>query len=299
MRALPMLTAPTAAGKSALALDLAEQAGAELVCADAFTVYQGLDIGTAKPGAAERAQVPHHLLDVASVTGPFDVAQFVALAETAIADVLARGRTPLIVGGTGFYLAALRRGLPLTPPSDPQVRAEIEAELQERGLDALLAEIERRHPQEAARLERNPRRVVRAAELYRRTGRYPGEFGHQAPAYRYEVVAFTRPPADLEARMHARTLAMFAAGWADEAAWLATQVSPDQTPRPTAWQALGYREALAVAQGTLNVQAAAEQVTLATRQYAKRQLTFMRTQLGAALLSEGEARRHLRAALAR
>ncbi|WP_328774598.1 tRNA (adenosine(37)-N6)-dimethylallyltransferase MiaA [Deinococcus aquaedulcis] len=293
MRALPILTAPTAAGKSALALDWALHAGGELVCADAFTVYRGLDIGTAKPGPAERAQVPHHLLDVAEVHEPFDVARFVALAEAALADVLSRGRIPLIVGGSGFYLSALVRGLPLTPPSDPSARTEVEAELAERGLDALLADIERRHPAEAARLERNPRRVVRAEEIYRRTGRYPGDFGHRPPAFPYEVLAFTRPPEELEARMHARVLTMFDAGWASEAAWLAAQVPPDTQPRPTVWQALGYREALAVAGGTLAVPEAAAQIALATRQYAKRQQTFIRTQLGAPLLSEGEARRHL------
>ncbi|WP_233218572.1 tRNA (adenosine(37)-N6)-dimethylallyltransferase MiaA [Deinococcus arcticus] len=293
MRALPILTAPTAAGKSALALAWAQATGGELICADALTVYRGLDIGTAKPGPAERAAVPHHLLDVAGVTEPFDVARFVTLAEAAVAGVLARGRTPLIVGGTGFYLSALRRGLPLTPPSDPAARAEVEADLARRGLDALLADIERRNPAEAARLERNPRRVVRAEEIYRRTGRDPGEFGHRPPAFAYEVVAFSHPPDILEARMHTRVLAMFEAGWDREAAWLAAQVSPGAQPRPTVWQALGYREALAVATGALTVPEAAAQVTLATRQYAKRQLTFVRTQLGAPLLSEGEARRHL------
>ena len=100
-RPIPILTAPTAAGKSALALAAARAAGAEIISADAFTVYRGLDIGTAKPDAAERTQVPHHLIDVADVTEPFDVARFVTLAEAAIRDVLARGRTPLVVGGTG------------------------------------------------------------------------------------------------------------------------------------------------------------------------------------------------------
>ncbi|WP_229781871.1 tRNA (adenosine(37)-N6)-dimethylallyltransferase MiaA [Deinococcus daejeonensis] len=296
---VPILTAPTAAGKSALALEAALACGAEIVSADAFTVYRGLDIGTAKPGAQDLARVPHHLIDVADVTGTFDVARFVTLAEAAIRDVLARGRTPLVVGGTGFYLQGLMQGLPLTPPSDPQVRAEVEAELEVRGLDALLADIAATDPAEAARMERNPRRVVRAVEVHRRTGRYPGSFGRSEPAFRYAPLAFTRPPAELEARMHARVLEMFARGWAQEAAWLAAQVDPDALPRPTVWQALGYREALAVACGTLGAEDAAAQVTLATRQYARRQLTFVRTQLRAPVLSAGEVDAALREALGR
>ncbi|WP_371809887.1 tRNA (adenosine(37)-N6)-dimethylallyltransferase MiaA [Deinococcus sp. JMULE3] len=285
---VPILTAPTAAGKSALALEAALACGAEIVSADAFTVYRGLDIGTAKPGAQDLACVPHHLIDVADVTGTFDVARFVTLAEAAIRDVLARGRTPLVVGGTGFYLQGLMQGLPLTPPSDPQVREEVEADLEARGLDALLADIAATDPAEAARMERNPRRVVRAVEVHRRTGRYPGSFGRSEPAFRYAPLAFTRSPEDLEARMHARVLEMFTRGWADEAAWLAAQVDPDALPRPTVWQALGYREALAVARGALSVHDAAAQVTLATRQYAKRQLTFTRTQLRVPVLSAHE-----------
>ncbi len=296
---IPILTAPTAAGKSALALELAREYPLEIVSADAFTVYRGLDIGTAKPGVQDREAAPHHLLDVADVTEPFDVARFVELAGEAIAGILARGRVPLVVGGTGFYLAALTRGLPLTPPSDAALRAEVEAELNARGLDALLADMQALNPAEAARMERNPRRVVRAVEVYRQTGRFPGEFGRSEPRFTFDVTAFTRDPAELEARMAGRVQAMFRAGWADEAAWLAAQVSPDAGPRPTVWQALGYREALGVARGSLGVAEAAAQVTLATRQYARRQLTFTRTQLRAPVLSPGEARRHLRARLSR
>lgn len=278
---VPLLTAPTAAGKTALALELSGRFGLEIVAADAFTVYRGLDIGTAKPTPAERRAAPHHLLDVVEVTEPYDVARYVREAEAAISGVLARGRVPLVVGGTGFYLSGLLRGLPLTPPADPRVRAEVEADLAARGLDALLAEVERRNPAEAARLERNPRRVVRALEVHRRTGRFPGEFGHRAPAFAYRVFAFTRPWPELEARVAARVAGMLASGWPGEAAWLAAQVPPEQAPRPTVWQALGYHEALAVARDKLTAGAAAERIALATRQYAKRQLTWTRTQLGA------------------
>lgn len=225
--------------------------------------------------------MPHHLLDVADVREGYDVARYVREAEAALADILARHRRPLIVGGTGFYLSGLTRGLPLTPPVDPGVRAEVEAELERRGLDALLGDVEAVNPAEASRLERNPRRVVRALEVYRRTGRFPGEFGHSTPAFTYRAFAFTRPWPELEGRIAARVKAMLAGGWPEEAAWLASQVPPERGSRPTAWQALGYREALAVYGGHLLPEEAGARIALATRQYAKRQLTWAQTQLRA------------------
>lgn len=294
---IPMLTAPTAAGKTALALRLAQEARLEIVAADALTVYRGLDIGTAKPTPEERASAAHHLIDVVDVTQSYDVAQYVAQAEAAVSDILARGRLPLVVGGTGFYLSALMRGLPLTPPSDPAARAGLEAELRERGLNALLADIERVSPAEAARMERNPRRVVRALEVWRATGRFPGEFGHSPPAFRYEVFAFSPPADELEERVQRRTEAMLRGGWPQEAQWLAEQVPPEQTPRPTVWQALGYAEALAVARGHLSRADAQAAIALATRQYGKRQLTWMRRQLGAEVQAPEEAEQNLRAFL--
>jgi tRNA dimethylallyltransferase len=299
---IPVLTAPTASGKTALALALAQESAAagrpvEIVAADAFTVYRGLDIGTAKPDAAERAAVPHHLMDVADVTEDYSVAAYARAAESAVADILARGAQPLVVGGTGFYLTALTRGLPLTPPADVAARAVVEAELEARGLDALLADIAAENPAEAARMERNPRRVVRALEIRRRTGRYPGEFGHAPPAFSYRVLAFSPPEPELLGRVESRTRAMLAGGWPEEALWLAAQVDPQREPRPTAWQALGYREAFAVARGELRPEEAAARIVLATRQYTRRQLTWTRRQLGAEVLSPARAEAHLRAAL--
>ncbi|WP_456829896.1 tRNA (adenosine(37)-N6)-dimethylallyltransferase MiaA [Deinococcus sp. UYEF24] len=274
-----------------MAIDLALEAGrVEIVSADAFLVYRGLDIGTAKPSAEERRGLPHWLLDVADVAENYDVARYVQQAEEALADILERGNTPLLVGGTGFYLSALMKGLPLTPKSEPQARAALETELAERGLDALLSEIERSNPAEARRMERNPRRVLRALEVYRQTGRWPGEFGNTRPMFSYRVAAFSPPPDILERRISERAAAMFAAGWPAEAAWLAGEVSPNLTPRPTVWQTLGYEQALAVAREELSVQDAQAQVALATRQYAKRQLTWFRRQLGAEILEPQTAR---------
>ena len=274
-----------------MAVELAlEAGGVEIVSADAFLVYRDLDIGTAKPTLPERRGVPHHLLDVAGVSENYDVARYVGQAQAAIAGILERGNTPLLVGGTGFYLSALIRGLPLTPKSEPGARAALEAELQQRGLDALLAEIGASNPDEARRMERNPRRVLRALEVFRQTGRWPGEFGTTAPAYTYRVAAFSPPSELLERRITERAAAMFAAGWPAEAAWLASHVDPATVPRPTVWQTLGYEQALAVARGELSVQDAQQAASQATRQYAKRQLTWFRRQLGAEIL-EPEAGR--------
>lgn len=287
MKPVLILSGPTASGKTALALRLAERHGLEIVSADAFYVYRGLDVGTAKPSRAERARVPHHLIDLRDPWENYDVAQYVRDAEAAIWGILARGRTPLVVGGTGFYLSALMHGLPLTPPADPQVRAEVEAELAERGLSALLAEVERINPAEAARLERNPRRVVRALEVYRRTGRFPGDFGRSTPGFTYQVFAMDRPPAELQAIIEARTAAMLEGGLLDETRWLAERV-PLREPRPTAWQAIGYREALDQLEGRATPEETQTRIVAATLAYAKRQRTWLRTQLGATLQTPEE-----------
>ena len=296
---IPILTAPTASGKSALAVAAALAGGSrvEIIAADAFTVYRGLDVGTAKPGPDDRHGVPHHLLDVVEVTEPYDVARFLMDAERVIAEILRRDGVPLVVGGTGFYLRALIRGLPSTPPSDPEVRAAVEVDLATVGLDALLAQIAAVDPAEERRMERNPRRVVRALELLRSTGRLPGHFPLHPPAFDYEVVAFARPVEETTDRIGQRTRAMLRGGWPEEAAWLAARVDPEGLPQPTVWQALGYREALAVQRGTRRLEEAEANITLATRQYVKRQATFLRTQLGAALETPEDAARQLHSVL--
>lgn len=285
-----LLTAPTAAGKTALSLQLAQafrQLGAntkppnaelEIVTADAFTVYQGLDIGTAKPSLAEQNSVPHHLLDVISVKESFDVVQFVRLAENVIAEILARGNLPLVVGGTGFYLSALLRGLPLTPVSQLSQRHSLELELAERGLEALLQEIAQDSPTEAARMQRNPRRVVRALEVFRTHGRWPSQFGYSQPRFSYRAYGFSWPSELLQQRIEQRTHKMLLAGWPAEALWLERQISPKRQPRPTAWQALGYLTALSLAKDDISLPQAQQDIVLATRQYTKRQLTWMHKQ---------------------
>ncbi|PYE54905.1 tRNA (adenosine(37)-N6)-dimethylallyltransferase MiaA [Deinococcus yavapaiensis] len=293
MRKLPILTAPTAAGKTALALRLGVRYELEVVSADAFLVYRGMDVGTAKPTRSERGLVPHHLIDIRDAWEDYDVTRFVRDAEAAISDVLARGRVPLVVGGTGFYLSALLKGLPTTPHADPAIQAEIERELNDRGLDALLAEIAAVRPSELERLERNPRRMIRTLEVFRRTGRWPSEFRNTSPRFEYDVVAFSPPLPELHERIEARVDAMFALSLVDEVRRVVATLEAHGR-RPTALQAIGYKEVWAFLTGETTLNEAREAVVVATKSYAKRQLTWIRTQLKADLLGRAEeAEEHL------
>src|SRR5258706_9064770 len=159
-----LLAGPTAVGKSEVALRLAEKLGGEIISVDSMQVYRGLDLGTAKPSAADRARVPHHLIDVVDINEPFDAAKFVELARRAVAEIQARGRVPVLCGGTGLYFKAFLEGLGDAPPADPALRAELEAA----PLPGLLRELAERDPASYEKIDRrNPRRVVRAVEVIR------------------------------------------------------------------------------------------------------------------------------------
>lgn len=282
---IPVLGGPTASGKSALALGLAEAFGLELVSADAMMVYRGLDIGTAKPTPEERVRVPHHLLDVADPDEAFSVARFVRLAEAAIGDVLARGRLPLVVGGTGFYIRALTEGLPTVPAADPELQRPLWGRLRREGLDALEAELYARNPADAARAQRNPRRVVRALEVWERTGRSPASFPLTTPRFRYSKRRLEPEPPELGARIVRRTEEMFAAGLVGEVSRLSERF-PAAT---TAFQAIGYKEVRAALLGAYPLEDAPEAVTRATLRYARRQRTWFAREPGAARLEPGAA----------
>lgn len=266
---VPVLGGATASGKSALALAFAERYGLEVVSADAMMVYRELDIGTAKPSRAERARVPHHLIDVAEPDEPFSVARYVALAEEAIAAVRARGKVPLIVGGSGFYIRALTRGLPTTPAADPEVQRPLWKRFAKEGLAGLEHDLYTLSPEDAGRAQRNPRRVVRALEVWLRTGRSPATFPFTKPRYRYSKRRLELPDGVLAQAIAARTEQMFARGLVAEAERL-WQRYPDAT---TARQAIGYKEVIAALE-TGDLGNARRAVTDATLRYAKRQRTW-------------------------
>ncbi|MBI1842878.1 MAG: tRNA (adenosine(37)-N6)-dimethylallyltransferase MiaA [Verrucomicrobia bacterium] len=270
------LSGPTASGKSAVALALARRLNAEIVSVDSMQVYRGLDIGTAKPTVAEREEVPHHLLDIADLDSPFDAARFCRLAEEAVRGIRQRGRRILFCGGTGLYFKAWMEGVGAMPPADPALRAELNA----LPLDELLSELERRDPQTHARIDRkNPRRVVRALEVVRLTGR---SFVAQQSPWRSEAGAsgrrpdffyLDREPADLEARIRARVAAMLEAGWVEETR---RALLAGLEKNATAFQAIGYRQILEHIRGQRSLAETRELIQSRTRQFARRQGIWFR-----------------------
>jgi len=276
------LVGPTAVGKSAIAIELAERLGAdlsaegqpkvEIVSADSMQVYRGLDIGTAKPTTAERARVPHHLIDVCDVDEAFDVKQFVTLAQAAIAKC----KTALVVGGTGMYVRALRHGLFEGPSRDAALRERLET----MSAAELFNELEHLDPQTAAHIDRrNPRRLIRALEVFHATGKPIGELQTQwrDAAGNDVVFGLQRDRADLVARIERRIDEQIAAGWLDEVRRL---LAVGLERNATAMQAAGYRELAAHLRGALTLAEAVTLIKARTRQLAKRQMTWFRREPG-------------------
>jgi tRNA dimethylallyltransferase len=272
-----VLVGPTAVGKSALAVALAQryrQAGrpAEVVNADSMLVYRGMDIGTAKPTEAERDGVPHHLLDVLEVSQTATVAEFQEMARAAIADCRTRGVPPVVVGGSALYVRAVVDDF-VFPGTDPQLRRRLEAELDVLGAEALHRRLVARDPAAAEVIgPGNGRRLVRALEVLELTG---GPYAATLPEHRYllpDVVqiglAIERPV--LDARIEARVAAMWQAGFVGEVRALANG-SPSLREGLTASRALGYRQLLAYLDGALTEEQAREQTVAATRRFARRQ----------------------------
>jgi tRNA dimethylallyltransferase len=281
------IVGPTAAGKSAAALALAEARGGELVSCDSMQVYRELDVGTAKPTPEERARVPHHLIDVVAPDAPFSAAEWAARAERAIAEVRARGREPIVVGGTGLYLRALRFGLVEAPPRDCAIRERLydEERAQPGALHARLRAID---PDAAARLPpRDLVRIVRALEVHELTG-VPLTAHHaaHAPVERCPMrVLVLDPGAALDAQIAARTRDLLARGLVDETRRALARFSPAIAPLA----AVGYREAAAHLRGELPLDALEGAITRATRRYARRQRTWFKKEPGATWFTDPRA----------
>jgi tRNA dimethylallyltransferase len=291
---LLLLAGPTAVGKSGIALRLAEKLGGEIVSVDSMQVYRGLDIGTAKPSPEERARAPHHLVDVVELTKPFDAAQFLKLAHRAVADIQTRGRVPILCGGTGLYFKAFLEGLNQAPPADAALRAVLKAT----PLPELLRELAERDPAAYERIDRkNPRRVIRAIEVIRLTGKpfsaQRADWNHPSsapvPVLRNSTaegglrrvdasrcIGLARSPADLHQRIEARVDAMFRQGWVAETEQL---LQRGLAQNQNAMQALGYRQIVEHLRGERSLPETVELVKIRTRQFAKRQMTWFRRQL--------------------
>lgn len=282
---------PTASGKTALALDWAERLGGEIVSVDSALVYRGLDIGAAKPSAEEQARAPHHMLDLREPWQPYSAAEFAADARRAVDDILARGRLPILAGGTGLYFRALLQGLAPMPEADAAVRAQLEAEAAERGWPALHAELARVDPDAAARIHvTDPQRIQRALEVHRISGRpisaWQREAAGHRPAFPCRTLLLAIAPADraeLHARIAQRLDTMLAQGFLDEVRALRALPSLRAHPAPLdlpALRAVGYRQAWEHLDGATDAAGFRDRAIFATRQLAKRQLTWLRGQPG-------------------
>jgi tRNA dimethylallyltransferase len=239
-------------------------------------VYQGMDIGTAKPSLAERQQVRHYLIDLLHPDQPFSVWDYVREAEAAIATILEQNQIPLVVGGSGYYIRALSEGLHPLPPPDLELQTQLWEVIATRGPGSLLAELEAASPEDAVRVQRNPRRLVRAVEVLRRTGVPPAKIPRRAPRFRYQKLILWPPWEWLEPRLKARVEQMFEQGLVQEVEGLLVRYPQ----MPTALQSIGYKEVAGFLQGKYTLEEAQEAVVLATRAYAKRQYTWFRKEPG-------------------
>ena len=278
------LMGPTASGKTDLAVELAKRFPFEIISVDSALVYRGMDIGTAKPGPEVLAQTPHRLIDIRDPSEPYSAADFREDALLEMADITAQGRIPLLVGGTFLYFRALEQGLSDMPAADPEVRARLEAEAQQNGWEQLHARLAQIDPVSAARIHAtDPQRIQRALEIYEISGQPMSAFHARQPEndLPYRVLKLALIPEDralLHDRIQHRFEEMLAAGLIDEVESLFNR--GDLTAELPAVRAVGYRQAWAFLAGESGYDEMVEQAIVATRQYAKRQLTWLRSETG-------------------
>ena len=286
-----LLLGPTACGKSALALALAREIALEIVSVDSAQVYRGMDIGTAKPSAEERARVPHHLIDIRDPAQPYSAADFVRDAARAIGDITSRGKLPLVVGGTMLYARALRAGLSNLPAADANVRARIDAQARALGWPALHARLATIDPVTAARLAPNDRqRIQRALEIYELTTTPMSHLLASTQATPLRLATIALLPADrteLQRRIEARFDAMLAAGFLDEVRALIAR--GDLHPNLPSMRSVGYRQGWQHLSGATAFAQFRAAGIAATRQLAKRQLTWLRSMKDARAIDPFEA----------
>jgi tRNA dimethylallyltransferase len=272
---------PTASGKSALAMEIAARLPVEIVSVDSAQVYRGMDVGTAKPSAAERAAVPHHLVDLIDPTEAYSAARFRADAIAASSEIASRGRIPLLVGGTMLYFRALVQGLSDLPPADAEVRAEIDAEAARFGWPALHAALTRFDPETAARLvPTDAQRIQRALEVHRLTGERMSRLVGSArdAALPFAPIQVSLVPSDravLHRRIAERFESMLASGLVEELAALRARYRLD--PGTPSMRCVGYRQAWEHLEGAYDRGTLRDRGIFATRQLAKRQLTWLRS----------------------
>jgi tRNA dimethylallyltransferase len=278
-RAAWFLVGPTASGKTAIGIELAKSLPAEIISLDSMALYRGLDIGTAKPTSAERSSTPHHLIDILEPHEEFSLAEYVAAARIATEAIVARGKTPLFVGGTPLYLKALLRGIFVGPPADWDLRRDWEQRAAAESPEWLHAQLAEVDPAAAAKLHVNDaRRIIRALEVLAKTGQpmsaWQQQFDRPQSREHCKVFVLDWPRAELYRRINERVEAMFAAGLVEEVRALQAR---GVTLGRTASQALGYREVLEHLAGERDLAATIEVIQNRTRAFARRQLTWFRS----------------------
>ena len=282
---------PTASGKTAFALALAQRFGGEIVSVDSALVYKRLDIGSAKPDAEELAQAPHHMIDLREPWQPYSAAEYAADARIAIDGILAHGRLPILVGGTGLYFQALLEGLAAMPEADPAIRAEIAARAESAGWPALHAELAAVDPEAASRIHAtDPQRIQRALEVWRLSGKpisqwqREGRASSSFPARMLKLVLAPAERSTLHQRIEMRFDQMLEAGFLKEVRGLRALPGLRDHPAPMdlpAIRAVGYRQAWEHLDGRYEAAEFRDRAIFATRQLAKRQLTWLRSRLDA------------------
>jgi tRNA dimethylallyltransferase len=284
---------PTASGKTSLAVELVKRYPMEIISVDSALVYRGMDIGTAKPGADVLAVAPHRLIDIRDPSEPYSAADFRGDALRAMAEITARGRIPLLVGGTFLYFRALQYGLSDMPAADPAIRARLEAEASRDGWEVLHEHLAAVDPESAARIHAtDPQRIQRALEIYELTGKPMSALHAQPTAHElpYRVLKLALIPADrqlLHEQIAARFRQMLADGLLDEVSKLYNN-SKLNADLP-AMRAVGYRQLWCYLSGQLEYESMVEQAIIATRQYAKRQLTWLRGEPDLERLAAGDS----------
>lgn len=286
MSDLLIIAGPTASGKTDLAVALAERMRLEVINGDALQVYRGLDIGTAKPSPEVRSRVRHHLIDILEPDQRFSAGEFARLARRAVADVRSRQATPVVVGGSGFYLRALVDGLAAVPPVPERVRREVAQSVEQRGVSAMWSELHAIDPEFAESVEpSDAQRVSRGLEVHRATGRPLTAWHRARPATDSDPdaeatplaacwIGLTLPRSLLYDRIEARTARMLDAGWLREVRDLRRRYPVDAA----AFQAIGYRTLVAVLEKRISLEQASKEIIRDTRRYAKRQLTWFRNE---------------------
>lgn len=270
------LVGPTSVGKTATAIRLALEFGGEVVSADSRYLYRGMDIGTDKPSLEERKGVPHHLIDIVDPRDDYSLALYQRDARAAIEAIHARGRLPIVAGGTPLYLRALLEGWRIPPaPPNPELRAQLELRARVEGPEVLHRELERVDPLAAARIPpENVRRVIRALEIFHATGRRMTELeGKESPPWRVLWLGLTMPREELYRRIDERVERQIARGLVDEVRRLLGEGVPPDVPAMTA---LGYRQIVLYLEGKLTLEEAVARIKYDTHRYARHQLTWLR-----------------------